>query len=157
MKEYLATSIFYEKEYQELPIFDASQGVGFECEIDAEKRKFLYLEKKRIVEFRIHTWVGYSGNAVHFYGKLRVNDLFYKSKQNKICWSSNSPEITKGFEINIRRVLTQKEIDEAPKRYEYYDAGDYITGFLTKKELIEAGKKIFAEKFVGNWNLKIIK
>lgn len=159
MEECLTSSRpeFYNKQYEELQPFDSNQGVGVEFEFDGEILKADFSGKKRKVVLTITSWVGISGGAIHVYGTLNPEDLYFYKKGNKNrSWSSSAqPEITRGAKIHVRRPLPQEEIDEDKRRYEYYDAGDYITGFMSVNKLIEAAKKIFKEKFVGDWEFKI--
>jgi hypothetical protein len=157
MKTYLESSVFYEDEYLNLPIFDSNTGMDYEWYEDNNTKhcKVINDNKPRIVTLEITSWCGVSPDAIHVYGKLIVHDLYYSINGKSSCSSTNQPEITQGFEIEIRRKLTQEEIDSDPDRFAGWRAGNYITNFLTEKELIKVAKKIFKEKFVGNWKLKI--
>lgn len=158
MREYLNTSHFYEKEYAEMPQFNSNEGIGFEWTWDNKKCKAVLTDKVREVRLRISSWVGMSCDAVHYYGKLYTNDLYYEQQGQKgFSNSSCQPEITQGIEITLRRPLTLNEIRENEERFKGYRVGEYINAFIDKKELIVLAQKIFKEKFVGNWKFVIDK
>jgi len=149
----------YKKDYADLPIFDSKRGLKTKWDVgngDIRSASLPYNEKKRTVVLEITSWMGISIGAIHFYGKLHVQGLEFVNKEKTSRISSNrQPEITRSFNIVVRRPLPKEEKEADPDRYEYYKEGDYIAGFLTTKDLIAAGKRIFKEKFTGDWKFVI--
>lgn len=149
---------FYKQEYDAMPKFDATFGVGHVFLKDGKKCTSMLYEKTRTVYFKIHSWVGISGGAIHVYGKLYTNDLPYRQEGDSLHTTRSSnmcPDCMKGIEIDVRRPLPQAEFDEYPDRYKHYRPGAYIPGYLDEKELIKDGKKLFKKFFIGDWKLKI--
>jgi len=149
----------YEKAYEKVPIFDASAGVGTKWKYNNKvyTAKFSDGKRTREVTLKIRSWRGISPGAIHYYAKMWAHDLIFSDGEKSELSSTAQPALTKGFDIEIRRPLTQKEMDDEPDRWEFYDVGDYITGFEDKEELIAAANKIFKEKFKGKWKLVIDK
>lgn len=92
MREYLKTSLEYEKQYAEMPIFDANEGVGVKWEYENKIYTAAIgngnVRKKRKVVLEISSWLGQDADARHYYGKLFTDGLFF---DNGTLSSSGQP------------------------------------------------------------------
>lgn len=122
--------IYYRGE--QLPKFDCNTGAGETYEdnvIYGDNKKVFYAiaETPRKVTLRITSWIGIS-NGIHYYGSLNVNNLsFSENKEAKrgnhmFGGACKTPPNTQGFKIELKRILTQEEIDKDPIRFEYCHA-----------------------------------
>jgi hypothetical protein len=141
---------------------DVSIGVGATY-MDDEYGELVTSRFDKTIEFKISSWIGYSPDAEHVYGKFRIPGVELKlpEKGSKSTGGYGTPNYISGWDIDITRVLTQEEIDEDKlrkydKKWEYNYAGDNTTRFNTDKELIKKAKQVFKEWFTGGWKLKII-
>ena len=113
---------------------------------------------KRIVNIEIRSFAGLCGGAIHYYATLCIN-------VNNVCDSNSVSGYLGGIEIpneyqtikgEFVRPLTQKEIDEQPRRWDFpYQAGDLVNAFESLQEiesLIKKLKKKFASK---EWKVEI--
>lgn len=118
--------------------------------------------KERVVNFTITSWVGISPGAVHHYGKMVVYepDLeYYENGELQHAsiggyFNRHKPDACKGFSIELIRTLTQEEIDEDPRRWDCYEAGDNTNCFYTEEEVYELGERVFKARFRGDWVLE---
>lgn len=114
---------------------------------------------KRIVTLEITSFIGYSGGATHYYGKLIADgvDLHKVDSPNVVSMSSDSPAkkdplLNSTYDFELRRPITKEEIDADEDRWFAYDPGDPTSGFASKKELIDMAFECFKFRFVGkNW------
>lgn len=149
-------------------VIPSTHGVGitFKDEKGKEYTTILGYSKTgaRELRARITSWRGISAGAIHYYGKIVCYDLplKYLGDDGKECVSSISgyfdrhkPNECKGFDIEVVRELTQKEIDEDPRRWEYYSAGDITNCFETEEEVFNLMKEIFKKRFKGHWEMEI--
>ena len=114
--------------------------------------------QKRRVTLEISTFRGISFNAIHYYGKLNIQGvgMEYDEQPGKstMLFDDNIPLGHYSYKLELQRPLTQKEIDEDPKRWDiYYQAGDLTNCFETIEEIIESTKEIFKLRFKGDWEL----
>lgn len=113
---------------------------------------------KRIVNIVIRSFAGLCGGATHYYATLYIY-------VNNVCDNSSVSGYLGGIEIpneyqtikgEFVRPLTQKEIDEQPRRWDFpYQEGDLVNAFESLEEiesLIKKLKKKFASK---EWKVKI--
>lgn len=113
---------------------------------------------KRIVNIEIRSFAGLCGGATHYYATLYIN-------VSNVCGNSSVSGYLGGIEIKDEyqtikgefvRPLTQKEIDEQPRRWDFpYQAGDLVNAFESLQEiesLIKNLKKKFASK---EWKVEI--
>lgn len=148
------------EEFEELPdVISVDYGVGLKFKDDKGKEYITIKDEKREVIFRISTYRGISVGAIHYYGRLVVYDLSLKH-ENGISNIGGSfdkfkPKEAKGFDIEIQRKITEKELKDYPDRFKGYRVGSSTSCFYTKKSLIEAGKKVFKRKFEEGWELCI--
>lgn len=57
------------------------------------------------------------------------------------------------YEFELRRPVTQEEINHDPDRWECYQLGTFTTSFDTKEEIIALAKECFKMRFTGEWEL----
>lgn len=106
----------------------------------------------------ISSFYGLCGGAIHYYAKLYI-------KVSNVCGNSSVSGYLGGIEIpneyqtikgEFVRPLTQKEIDEQPRRWDFpYQEGDLVNAFESLEEiesLIKKLKKKFASK---EWKVEI--
>lgn len=112
---------------------------------------------KRIVNIEIRSFAGLCGGATHYYATLYIN-------VSNVCGNSSVSGYLGGIEIkdeyqtikgDFVRPLTQKEIDEQPDRWYWYQAGDLVNAFESLEEL-EGLIKNFNKKFSSKeWKVEI--
>lgn len=115
-------------------------------------------DKKRLMNIVISSFCGLCSEAIHYYAKLYI-------KVSNVCGNSSVSGYLGGIEIpneyqtikgEFVRPLTQKEIDEQPRRWDFpYQAGDLVNAFESLQEiesLIKKLKKKFASK---EWKVEI--
>lgn len=114
--------------------------------------------EKRLAYIKISSFVGLCGDAIHYYATLYIG-------VNNVCDNSSVSGYLGGIEIpneyqtikgEFVRPLTQKEIDEQPRRWDFtYQVGDLVNAFESLEEiesLIKKLKKKFASK---EWKVEI--
>lgn len=115
-------------------------------------------DKKRLMNIEIRSFRGLCGGAIHYYATLYINVA-------NVCDNSSVSGYLGGIEIpneyqtikgEFVRPLTQKEIDEQPRRWDFpYQAGDLVNAFESLQEiesLIKNLKKKFSSK---DWKVEI--
>lgn len=115
-------------------------------------------DKKRLMNIVISSFCGLCSEAIHYYAKLYI-------KVSNVCGNSSVSGYLGGIEIpneyqtikgEFVRPLTQKEIDEQPRRWDFpYQAGDLVNAFESLQEiesLIKNLKKKFSSK---EWKVEI--
>lgn len=115
-------------------------------------------DKKRLMNIEIRSFCGLCWDAIHYYAKLHINVA-------NVCDNSSISGYLGGIEIpneyqtiegEFVRPLTQKEIDEQPRRWDFpYQAGDLVNAFESLEEiesLIKKLKKKFSSK---EWKVEI--
>ncbi|MBQ8709363.1 MAG: hypothetical protein IJ550_02110 [Bacteroidaceae bacterium] len=152
--------------------FDINIGKDFKLETkpdyNAEVR-----EPRRVV-IKISTYRGVSSGAIHYYAKIEADGIKICSnvierngqirkiyhggyicdeynnlpRRQKAIWGSS-------YEIEVGRILTQEEINSAPLRWEYYEAGFLTNAFYSKREAVERAKEIVAARFSKEWVVEI--
>lgn len=115
------------------------------------------------VKIEITSFRGISFDAIHYYANIYVNQPNICKVENGqtlscggyICeeWR-NMPKSTTDncggiWHIEVRRPLTQSEIEADPNRWKGYDADDFTSSFETKEEAIEVAEKVAAIRFPG--------
>ena len=115
-------------------------------------------DKKRLMNIVISSFCGLCSEAIHYYAKLYI-------KVSNVCGNSSVSGYLGGIEIpneyqtikgEFVRPLTQKEIDEQPRRWDFpYQAGDLVNAFESLEDiesLIKKLKKKFSSK---EWKVEI--
>ena len=145
-----------------IPI-DISLGVGAKHIHDGDKLVTLRpTESEKTIRLKISSWIGYDGDAEHVYGKLIIPHNVSITKDGSTLSSSGYgvPNYISGWDIELTRKVTQKEIDDDKKRtydkkWEWHYVGDNTTRFNTEEELIHRATYIFVKWFTGGWKFKL--
>lgn len=103
-------------------------------------------EGKRKLQFDISTFRGISFGAIHYYC------LVYSYISNRdierggcVCGYLGGikiPRENESIRFEICRCVTQEEINKAPERWRFYQAGDLTNAFESMKDLEEAIAKV---------------
>lgn len=115
------------------------------------------------VKIEITSFRGISIGAIHYYANICVNQPDICKVENGqtlscggyICeeWKNMPNSITDNYggfwHIDVRRPLTQAEIEADPNRWRSYSPNDFTSSFESKKEAIETAKKVAAFRFPG--------
>lgn len=115
-------------------------------------------DKKRLLNIEISSFCGLCGGAIHYYAKLyiRVSNVCCNSSVSGYLGGIEIPNEYQTIKGEFVRPLTQKEIDEQPRRWDFpYQEGDLVNAFESLEEiesLIKKLKKKFASK---EWKVKI--
>ena len=115
--------------------------------------------KTRCVKLEITSFRGISWNAIHYYGKLVADGIEFQCLDNPRTTTSNwdakkiNPFYQWRYEFDLRRPVTQEEINHDPDRWECYQLGTFTTSFDTKEEIIALAKECFKMRFTGEWEL----
>ena len=115
--------------------------------------------KTRCVKLEITSFRGISWGAIHYYGKLVADGIDFQCLDNPRITTSNrnakkiSPFYQWRYEFELRRPVTQEEINHDPDRWECYQLGTFTTSFDTKEEIIALAKECFKMRFTGEWEL----
>lgn len=114
-------------------------------------------DKKRLMNIEIRSFCGLCGGAIHYYATLYIN-------VDNVCGNISISGYLRGIDIpneyqtikgEFVRPLTQKEKDEQPDRWAWYQVGDLVNAFESLKEiesLIKNLKKKFSSK---EWKVEI--
>lgn len=114
-------------------------------------------DKKRQAEIEICSFQGFCCDAVHYYAKLYiyVDNVCGDSVVSGYLGGIEIPNEYQTIKAEFVKPLTQKEIDEYPNRWEYYQVGDLTNAFESLEEienLIKKLKKKFSSK---EWKVEI--
>lgn len=135
-------------------------GEGFQFELSGKTYTTMgryTKDKKRLINIEISSFYGLCGGAIHYYATLYIN-------VSNVCDNSSVSGYLGGIEIpneyqtikgEFVRPLTQKEIDEQPDRWYWYQVGDLVNAFESLQEiesLIKNLKKKFSSK---DWKVEI--
>lgn len=152
------------RDNRELPdIINDDYGIGIEM-FDSGKKYVSISEYPRPIYLRITSWRGISSNARHYYGKLFIYEPELEEYDNnntivRRCSISGytpfKPDEAKSFDIEIVRKLTAEDIRLDKKRWDCYWEGDDVNAFDRYEDILKLGKKIFKNRFTGNWKLEI--
>ena len=115
---------------------------------------------KRRATLEITTFRGISSNAVHHYGKIKIQGVNMecdgKPGHSKMIFDDNIPLAHYTYELVLKRPLTKEEIDKDPERWgDYYDEGDLTNCFETIEDVIELAKQVFRLRFTGEWEFYV--
>ena len=115
--------------------------------------------KTRCVKLEITSFRGVSWGAIHYYGRLAADGIDFQCLDNPKVTTSNwdakkiNPLYQWRYEFDLRRPVTQEEINHDPDRWECYQLGTFTTSFDTKEEIIALAKECFKMRFKGEWEL----
>lgn len=121
----------------------------------------------RSLGVRVHSWTGVSLGAVHYYAKIGVHGASFRYVEDGKpqfsglggAWDKYIPEETKDFDIDIRRPLTDAELNDGTRydteRWKGYQVGDLVNAFEDEKELYNAIVECLKARFKGRWVVDI--
>lgn len=115
--------------------------------------------KTRCVRLEITSFRGISLEAIHYYGKLVADGIGFQRLDNPRITTSNwnakkiNPFYQWRYEFDLRRPVTQEEINHDPDRWGDYQLGAFTASFDTKEEIIALAKECFKMRFTGEWEL----
>lgn len=101
-------------------------------------------DKKRLINIEISSFYGLCGGAIHYYATLYIN-----------VGGIEIPNEYQTIKGEFVRPLTQKEKNEQPDRWAWYQVGDLVNAFESLQEiesLIKNLKKKFSSK---EWKVEI--
>jgi len=158
-------------DYEIDQIYDSQRGIGIEFfDNKGNYCKALSPKFPRIIELEIRTWIGISGEATHYYGKLYIPSLDIECiKNRKSCvytLFSEAPEETKSITIELTCKLNEKTCITLNKKERRIYPGDKYMGkhkvgentnkFDTKEDIINRAKEIKEKFFKGDWKLMLL-
>lgn len=115
----------------------------------------------RVAHMEISTWRGISCGAQHYYARIRFSGTTFRQPDGQphpraYTYPNGMPREAEGMEIEVRRPVTQRDVDYAKKRGDGWipRSGDYVRGFWEEKEAYDAGIACFKEKFAPGWVLQ---
>ena len=115
--------------------------------------------KKPTVTLEITTWRGISGEAIHYYGKLKIDMPEMEKNDTPGCtvgvYGHGGIPMFSNNEIKLTQIIEQWEIDKYPSNYEYHIAGQRHTGFYSIAGVERRGKEVFEKIFDEGWKFKI--
>ncbi len=115
----------------------------------------------------ISSFRGISIGAVHYYGTIAIQgvNMEYDDKPGTSTlggkWEDEFPLSRYRYELQLRRPITQEEIDIDEElgyelaRFPYQQAGDLTQCWETEESIIEFAKEVFKTRFVGNWEFYV--
>ena len=115
---------------------------------------------KREIHFRISSFIGICGEAMHYYCSV----ISYIHNR---CLTDNSivagwldgiviPKENETLEFELSRPITQKEIDEKPSRWHGWREGDPVTAFENKQEILSLIEEIKGAFATDEWDFVIV-
>lgn len=115
---------------------------------------------KRRATLEITTFRGISSNAIHYYGRIRIQGVSMECDgepgHSKMIFDNNIPLAHYIYELVLKRPLTKEEIDKDPERWgDYYNEGDLTNCFKTIEDVIELAKQVFRLRFTGEWEFYV--
>lgn len=144
-------------------VIDDQAGLDFKDEktkaILANTGLFEKKSKTRAVKLEITSFRGISWGAIHYYGKLIADGIEFQLLDQPNTTTSNweaqkiNPLHQWNYKFDLKRPVTQQEIDKDSDRWDYYAPGDFTTSFDTKEEIIALAKQCFKMRFSGKWEL----
>lgn len=117
-------------------------------------------EGLRKVTMEVSSWVGISIGANHHYVRLKfwggtINNPDGTRHAKAGSSPSNRPKESESVEVEVRRPVTQRDIDYAKKRKDGWipRKTDTERGFWSEQEAHDAGLACFKEHFAPGWVL----
>lgn len=115
---------------------------------------------KRRATLEITSYRGISFNAIHYYGKIKVQgvNMEYDGQpgHGTMIFDNNIPLAHYNYELVLTRPLTKEEMDEDPERWgDYYNEGDFTNGFETIEDVVALAKEVFKLRFTGEWEFHV--
>lgn len=133
-------------------------GEGFSFSLDGVQytTKGIYTERKRDVEFRITSFVGYCGGAQHYYCTIDI-PVENRSGNRTVAGFLDGIEVPnefQSFKASILRPLTKEEASDT-ERWEWNEEGDMVDAFCSLDELDKCIKTIRRVFPKDKWNVVI--
>lgn len=145
------------------------EGISFECRgyheeygpaITVRRGSDFTRDGLRKVKLEISSWVGISMGAHHHYAKLKWEGCTFNTPEGEPhpqrgCWPNNMPKEAETTELEVRRPVTQRDIDYAKRRKDGWipKPGDTERGFWSEEEARQGGISCFKERFAPGWAL----
>jgi hypothetical protein len=144
-------------------------GVGLSFKDENGKNYTTVLDKdgRRRISVQVHSWVGVSFGAVHYYGKITVYDLELEYMEDGKKTTSSiggyfdrfKPKDAMGFDLSVKRRLTDNELTNGTRydteRFRGYKADDLVEAFDDELELYNAIVSVIKARFAGDWLVEI--
>ena len=116
--------------------------------------------QKRRATIKITTFKGISFNAIHYYGKINIQGVNMerngKPGNSTMIFDNTIPLAHYSYELELKRPISQNEIDEDPERWgDYYEANDMTNCFETIEEVVPLAKDVFRLRFAGEWEFYV--
>lgn len=153
--------------------FDLEIGKDFRLETRPDLHAEIKIPRK--IEIVVTTFRGVAAGAVHYYSTILADGIHVysleKNKDGKVSKVSHYGYLCEEYkklprekeavwssvyEIEVGRLVTQKEIDEDPIRWEGYYDGWFTNAFATKQEAIKQAQKIVKARFDSGWVVEVI-
>lgn len=101
--------------------------------------------QKRRAMLKVTTFRGVSCGAIHYYGGIEIQgvNMEYDGKpgHSRMILDRNIPLAHYTYELELKRPLTKKEINEDPDRWgNYYEEGDLTNCFEKVSDLLILAK-----------------
>jgi hypothetical protein len=137
----------YPDEIDDKAGYDYKDGEYYAAPINKDRREI----RLEITSFR-----NYSYGAIHYYGEL-LADGICRTKDNETLEYifDDNPLHASEYRFELRRIITQKEIDSDKDRWLNYQEGDAVNAFNSKKELIDLALECVKSRFIGNWSFVV--
>lgn len=145
-------------------------GIGKDFSLNSNPRILAEINNPRKVKIVLSTYRGISIGAIHYYARIEADGVHlyeYRNGENgKVnkCYlggfiSKEFNDLPKDkqaiwdslYQIEVGRILTQKEIDDDPIRCEGYCEGCFTNAFETKEEALAKAKEIVKARFDIDW------
>lgn len=115
---------------------------------------------KRRATLEITTFRGISFNAIHYYGKVKIQGVNMEYDEqpghSTMIFDNNIPLAHYTYDFELKRPLTKDEIDEDPDRWgDYYHEGDLTNCFETIEDVVALAKEVFKLRFTGEWEFHV--
>ncbi len=151
------------KDYPEVFKDDA----GLDISIPGFITTGLWIRKNspRTVTLNITTYRGTSWNAIHYYGSIMVEGIYFSPEDRPDTYTmcketyeaeNKNPLAAMSYKIELVRPITSEEIEKADSRWDGYKAGDDTNAFNSPEDILALAKEICKARFLGNWKLIII-
>lgn len=148
--------------------------IGKDFSLNSNPRILAEINNPRKVKIVLSTYRGYSIGAIHYYANIEADGIhlyeYRTGKNGKINKYYLGGFINKEFndlpkdkqaiydsiyKIEVGRILTKKEIDDDPIRWEGYCEGMFTNAFETKEEALDKAKVIIKTRFDNDWVVEV--
>lgn len=115
----------------------------------------------RTATLNISTYRGVCSDAIHFYGKIKIQGVIleYKDTPGRSTMSSKFGHLYQyTYDWVLQRRVTQEDLDRDKKarykadiRFEWAHVGDKTQRFDSYEDVLNFGIEVFKQRFTGNW------